>query len=91
MTERESAWEEGSAIINLKGLLGLEIYKQGIENGDIEERMNSSGKLMAYQKKEKVSGKRQSMRSTKSVEKSMEIGADDFAKFAGTIANEAKA
>ena len=53
--------------------------------------MNSSGKLMAYQKKEKVSGKRQSMRSTKSVEKSMEIGADDFAKFPGAIANEAKA
>ena len=75
----------------LEGLPGSENYKDGVQNGDIEERMNSAGKLMDYARKEKVSGKRESIRAGKSVEKATEIKVDDYAKFAASIAMEAKA
>ena len=71
--------------------LGSENYKDGVQNGDIEERMNSAGKLMAYTRKEKVSGKRETIKAGKNVEKAMEIKVEDYAKFAASIAMEAKA
>jgi hypothetical protein len=39
---------EGATRTHLKGRLGIALYEEGIANGDIEERANEEGRIMAF-------------------------------------------
>ena len=41
-------WAEGTTRTDLKGRLGVALYAEGIANGDIEERANDEGRIMAF-------------------------------------------
>lgn len=74
----------------MKGQLGLALYAEGLENGDVQERLNEDGKMMSYMRKEKRAGKRKAIINTTHAAKQAEFSADKWMTFAASIASEAE-
>ncbi len=56
----DEAWEEGSSMTSLRSTMGGDRYVEGLRCGDIVERKSSAGKMLAYQPKERASGRTRS-------------------------------
>ena len=77
-THFDEEWDEAITITELKGQLGLELYKEGLVCGDIEERPNRNGKMMAYRHRERVMGRKRTLASSSSAKKQEQFDAKEF-------------
>ena len=76
-TEYEDTWMEGETITTMKGRIGQQLYDEGIATGDIIEKENRCGKLLAYTYKEKAQGERKMLSRSKEIEKAGKIELKD--------------
>lgn len=75
--EYEDTWLEGETITTMKGRMGQQLYDEGIAAGDIVEKENRRGKLLAYTYKEKAQGERKMLSRSKQIEKAGAIEVKD--------------
>ena len=80
---------EGQTISSLRTRMGAEEYAKAVACGDVIEKENHVGKLMAYEPKEKLHGIREVLTKKKDVASRSEFKPEDFHHFAAGIAAEA--
>ena len=80
---------EGQTISSLRTRMGAEEYAKAVACGDVIEKENHVGKLMAYEPKEKLHGIREVITKKKDVSSRSEFKPEDFHHFAAGIAAEA--
>ena len=56
----------------------MELYKEGLVCGDIEERPNRNGKMMAYRHRERVMGRKRTLASSSSAKKQEQFDAKEL-------------
>ena len=85
----EDTWEEGRTISSMRSQYGDEKYERAVLRGDIVERQNNRGKMMAYEQKEKVAGKREALSHVRHAAKVSGFKEDQFHAIAMELASDA--